>query len=76
MIVTVYTLSSCNWCTKLKAFLNTHNVEFEEKHVAHDLPLIQEVYRATNQMGVPVTRIGDEWIVGYDEAKLKALLQL
>ena len=74
MNVTIYTLSSCKWCVKLKEFLQSHQVDFEEKHVAHDIPLIDEVYRATGQMGVPVTQIGEEWIVGYNEEKLKHAL--
>ena len=76
MNVTIYTLSSCKWCTKLKEFLTKHNVEFQEKHVAHDLALIEQVYQATGQMGVPVSRIGEDWIVGYDEEKLKTILKL
>lgn len=76
MNVTVYTLSSCKWCVRLKEFLTQHNVAFEEKHVAHDMPLIEEVYRATGQMGVPVVRIDNDWIVGYNEEQLKKALRI
>lgn len=33
-----------------------------------------EMVRKTKQMGVPVTQIGEEYVVGYDTARLDELL--
>lgn len=76
MNITVYTLPTCKWCEKVKSFLKDHHVDFEEKHVAHDPYMLRQVYEQTKQTGVPVTHIGDEWVVGYDEARLTQLLNL
>jgi glutaredoxin 3 len=36
----------------------------------------QEMIEMTGQMGVPVIKIGDDVVVGFDEGKISALLEL
>lgn len=73
--VKVYSSDTCPYCVAVKNFLNENNVEFEEANVDRDAQarneLIQKGYR-----GVPVTVIGDEEIVGFDQPRLKELLNL
>jgi glutaredoxin-like YruB-family protein len=72
--VAIYTTPTCHFCQAAKAFFSANNVKYEEFDVAADIEKRQEMIEMTGQMGVPVIRIGDNVVVGYDEGKLKELL--
>ena len=74
--VKVYTTPVCPWCNKTKEFLTDNKVEFEEVDVASDQKAAQEMFKKSGQMGVPVTEVGSEMIVGFDKPKLKKALKL
>ncbi len=57
-----------------KDYFKEHNVEYTEHDVASDLDKRAEMIDMTGQMGVPVIRIGDDVVVGFDEAKIAELL--
>jgi glutaredoxin 3 len=74
-IVTVYTTTTCPWCTRAKEYLRQKGVPFQEKNIEHDPVAAQEVMQRSGQMGVPVITAGDEVIVGFDRARLDRLAQ-
>jgi glutaredoxin 3 len=74
--VTIYSTPVCHFCHAAKDFFKENNVEYTEHDVAADLEKRSEMIDMTGQMGVPVIRIGDDVIIGFDEAKLKELLSL
>jgi len=57
-----------------KSFFKANNVTFTEYNVATDLEKRREMIDKTGQMGVPVIDIGNEVIVGFDEAHIKTAL--
>ena len=72
--VTVYSTPACHFCHAAKEFFTANNVEFSDIDVAADPEKRQEMIEMTGQMGVPVIRIGDDVVVGFDEGKVKELL--
>ncbi len=70
----IYSTPTCHFCHAAKDFFTANNVAFNEYNVAADLEKRKEMVDMTGQMGVPVIRIGDDVIVGFDEAKIKELL--
>jgi glutaredoxin-like YruB-family protein len=72
--VTIYSTPVCHYCHAAKEFFNENNVAFEDINVAADQAKRQEMIEMTGQMGVPVIRIGDDVVVGFDEDKIKELL--
>ncbi len=74
--VTIYSTPVCHFCHAAKDFFAANNVAFIEHDVASDLEKRQEMIDMTNQMGVPVIRIGDDVVIGFDEGKLTELLGL
>jgi glutaredoxin 3 len=71
--VTVYTTTTCPWCTRAKDYLRQKGVPFQEKNIERDPAGAQEVMQRTGQMGVPVITAGDEVIIGFDRPKLDRL---
>ncbi len=76
MKVKVYSTPTCPWCVRVKEFLKSHDVKFEEANVAEDQAAAKEMVEKTGQMGVPVTMVDGEFIVGFNEEKLRKVLKL
>jgi len=74
--VTIYSTPVCHYCHLAKDFFTENNISFTEHDVAADLDKRTEMIDLTGQMGVPVIRIGDEVVVGFDEDKVKELLKM
>ena len=71
----IYTSPQCTWCHKEKEWLKENKVAFTEKDVTNKKNA-KEMMEKSGQTATPVTIIGDEIIVGFDEEKLKKLLKL
>ena len=74
--VKVYSTPTCPWCVKTKEFLTENKVEYEDINVAADQKSAQEMFTKSGQMGVPVTDINGEIIVGFDKNRLKKTLKI
>lgn len=72
--VKVYSTPTCPYCVQAKEYLKSKNVEFEEIDVASDEAGRKEMIEKSEQMGVPVIFIDDEFTVGFDRAKIDELL--
>ena len=72
--VTVYTTPTCSWCTAAKDHLTANGISYEEVDVAADMQRAREMVEKSGQYGVPVIDIDGEIIVGFDRARIDALL--
>ena len=72
--VTIYSTPVCHFCQAAKEYFKDNGVEYTEFDVASDADKRQEMIEMTGQMGVPVIRIEDDVVVGFDEDKVKELL--
>lgn len=72
--VTIYSTPVCHYCQEAKAFFAEHNIAYQEHNVAADAEKRQEMIEMTGQMGVPVIRIENDVVIGFDEHKLRELL--
>ena len=70
--VTIYTSDTCGYCHKAKAFLKANGVPFIERKVDVD-PVAQKEMLQMKAQGVPVIKVDDEVIMGFNEARLEAL---
>jgi glutaredoxin 3 len=74
MTVIVYTSPTCPYCTMVKEFLSQRGISFEERDVSRDPSYAQELVSSTGQMGVPVTIINGQIVVGFDRGRLEQLI--
>jgi S1-C subfamily serine protease len=58
----------------VKEYLSQKGARFEEQDVSRDPAAAQELISRTGQMGVPVTIIDGEIIIGFDRARLEQVL--
>jgi len=76
MKVVVYSSEMCPWCDRVKEFLKEHNIKFEIKDVGRDIKAREELIEKSGQLGVPVTIIDGEVIVGFNVPLLKHYLKI
>lgn len=73
--VKVYSTPTCPWCTKVKEYLESIGVEFENVDVSKDRDAAMAMVKKTRQMGVPVTEIGENFIIGFDKDSIDEALK-
>jgi len=71
--IAVYSTPTCHYCKDVKEFLKTNNLEYVEYNVASDLDKRAEMVKMSGQMGVPVTKVGNEIFVGFTNELKQAL---
>ena len=74
--VTIYSTPTCHFCHAAKEFFAENNVSYTEHDVSSDMSKRTEMIDMTGQMGVPVIRIDDDVVIGFDEEKVKELLKI
>ncbi len=74
--VTIYSTPTCQFCNMAKAYLNENNIPFTDYNVAENVEKRMEMVELTGQMGVPVIKIGDEVIIGFNQPRIAELLGL
>ena len=72
--VTIYSTPTCHYCHMAKEFFDANGVQYTDHNVAEDQSKREEMVELTGQMGVPVIKIDDQIMVGFNEAKLKETL--
>ena len=75
MDVKVYSTPSCPWCTKVKEYLDGLGISYTPVDVAASRETAMELVKKTKQMGVPVTQIGEKYIVGYNPTEIESSLK-
>ncbi len=58
----------------VKEFLSQKGIKFIEKDVSIDRAAAGELFRLTQQMGVPVTVVDSQTVIGFDRARLEHIL--
>lgn len=74
--VTIYSTPTCHYCNMAKDFFKEHGIAYETFDVQSDLAKRKEMIQKSGQMGVPVIYVGDELVMGFDEDKLRELLEI
>ncbi len=74
--VVIYSTPTCQFCNMAKAYFRENNIPFTDYNVAEDVQKRMEMVELTGQMGVPVIKIGDEIIIGFNQPRIAELLGL
>ncbi len=74
--VVIYSTPTCHYCHAAKDFFTANNVAFEDIDVVADRAKAKEMIEKSGQMGVPVIFIDDEMTIGFDEDRIKSLLEI
>jgi glutaredoxin len=59
-----------------KDWLTSKNIPFSDYNVAEDLNKRKEMVEMTGQLGVPVIKIGDEVMIGFNQGQMAKILEI
>jgi len=74
--VTVYSTPTCSWCNTLKSWLKQNNISFRDVDISRDEKAAQNLVRRSGQQGVPQTEVNGQIVVGFNQPRLKELLEI
>lgn len=76
--VEIYSTPTCHFCHEAKAFLTEKGIPFVDYNVGPggDMAKKTEMIEMTGQLGVPVIKIGDDVIIGFNKPKVIELLDI
>ena len=74
--VVLFSTPTCSWCRRAKKYFRENRVAFREINIERDPEAARDIVRKTGQTGVPVIKIGNSWIVGFDKERIAKELRL
>lgn len=72
--ITIYSTPSCHFCHMAKEYLTSKSIPFTDINVAEDTQARQDMITMSGQMGVPVIKIENDIIVGFNKPVMNDLL--
>ena len=73
--IEMYTSDTCPNCVKLKEFLKKNNIEYIEYNISKSEKYRKELIKE-GFLSVPVMKIDDDYVLGFDVPRIKQLLSL
>ncbi len=73
--VKVYSTKTCPYCVQVKEYFDDKGVEYEEIDVGENEEGRKRMVEKTEQMGVPVIEVDEEFVIGFDKGKIEELLK-
>jgi len=74
--VKIYSTPYCVYCKLAKEYFKKNNVAYEELDVLADHVARKEMVDISHQLGVPVIKVDDHVVVGFDREILAQLLDI
>ena len=76
--VIIYSTPTCHYCNLAKDFFKENKIAYESFDVDGPKNLVKrkEMIQKSGQMGVPVIYIDDQLVMGFDEDRLRKLLDV
>lgn len=74
--VEIYSTPSCHFCHMAKEWLTEKNIPYVDYNVGEDMARRKEMVEITGQLGVPVIKIGDDVMVGFNQEQMAKILEV
>lgn len=75
-MITIYSTPTCVYCKTLKEYFNSKHIAYTEVDVASNEQELEKMVVISGQMGVPVTDIDGEVVIGFDRERIDEILKL
>jgi len=76
MEVKIYSTQTCPYCHRVKDYLKSKNIPYQNLDVGIDPAAREEMVKLSGQMGVPVVTIDGNLVIGFDKEKIDSFLGL
>ena len=72
--IEIYSTPTCHFCNLAKELFKEKGLAYTEDDVAKDIQKRKEMVELTGQLGVPVIKIEDDVLIGFNPNKIAELL--
>lgn len=73
-MITVFTTKTCAYCKMVKQYLTLKGKEFSVVDLEEHPEQRQALFEKTGALTVPITQVGDEYIVGWNRSRFAEVL--
>lgn len=73
-MITVFTTKTCAYCKMVKQYLTLKGKEFEVVDLEENPAKRQELFEKTGALTVPITQVGEEFVIGWNRQKFAEVL--
>ena len=73
-MITVFTTKTCAYCKMVKQYLTMKGREFQIVDLEDNPEIRQSLFEKTGAMTVPITQVGEEYIVGWNRSRFAEVL--
>jgi glutaredoxin 3 len=73
-LIEIYSTPSCHFCHMAKEWLTAKGMPYTDYNVAADMDKRKEMVEITGQLGVPVIKIENDVMIGFNPDKMAQLL--
>lgn len=74
--IEIYSTPTCHFCHMAKDWLAQKGIPYVDYNVAQDMEKRKEMVEITGQLGVPVIKIGNDVMIGFNPDHMAKLLGL
>lgn len=74
--VEIFSTETCHFCHLAKDWLSAKGVPFVDYNVGADVEKRKEMLEMTGQLGVPVIRIGEHVMIGFNPDQMAKILEV
>jgi glutaredoxin len=74
--VEIFSTVTCHFCHLAKDWLTARNIPYVDYNVGEDLAKRKEMMEMTGQLGVPVIKIGDDVMIGFNPDQMAKILEI
>lgn len=74
--IEIFSTQTCHFCNLAKGWFKEKGLDYQEYDVGADVEKRKEMVEMTGQLGVPVIRIGQDVIIGFNPNKIEEVLSL
>lgn len=72
--IEIYSTETCHFCKLAKEWFKEKGLDYTNYNVGTDLEKRKEMVEMTGQLGVPVIKIQDDVIIGFNPNKISEVL--
>jgi len=75
-VIEIYSTPTCHFCNLAKDWFKEKNLDYKEYNVAADIEKRKEMMEITGQLGVPVIKINEDVLIGFNPNKMAEILSI